>query len=49
MRGAAGNNKSGKQGNQPRIGEVFTLPDKIDKHQGNGVIGESDQQILDDM
>ena len=49
MRGAAGDNKSGKQGAQPRIGKILTLPDEIDENQGNGIIGESDQQIRDDM
>lgn len=45
MRGAAGDNKSGKRGNQPRIGKIFALPDEIDKSYGNRVIGDGDQQI----
>ena len=49
MRGAAGNYKSGKQSKEPRIRKIFTLPDKINQHQRNGIISERDQQIWDDM
>lgn len=49
MSGAAGDNKTGKHNRQPRIGKIFTLPDKVDEGQGDGIIGESDQQIRDNV